>query len=210
MRRHVTRSLIRAGFAAVAAAFAVAGASAVPAQAWTADAIANIDLTTTIKKMNQTTTYPTGTFVGVLDSDKRTIVGAATIPAGTSRLKIGALPLADVTTKVTQVGQSTTDITFDGWDWVLHTTQQVSVQIVSIRPVGLGINLVGNSCKTAPFTQTLDGRFHVTGTGPGTAYDYWMTGTYTLPSFANCGLSTLMINLSIPGPGNMAKAHLTR
>ena len=50
-----------------------------------------------------------------------------------------------MTTKVTQVSRSTTDITFDGWDWVLHTTQQVSVQIVSIRPVGLGINLVGNS-----------------------------------------------------------------
>ncbi len=210
MRRHFTRSLVRGGIAAGAAALCVAGYSAVPAQAWTADAVANVDLTATIKKMNQTTTYPRGQFVGVLDSEKRTIVGTTTIPAGTTRLKIGSLPLADVTTKITQVGQSTTNITFDGWDWVLHTTQQVSVQIVSIKPVGLDINLVGNSCKTAPFTQTLDGRFHVTGTGPGSAYDYWMNGTYTLPYFWNCGLSTPVINLSIPGPGNTAQAHFTR
>ena len=92
MRRHVTRSLIRAGFAAVAAAFAVAGASAVPAQAWTADAIANIDLTTTIKKMNQTTTYPAGTFVGVLDSDKRTIVGPRPYPPGPAASRSARFP----------------------------------------------------------------------------------------------------------------------
>jgi hypothetical protein len=210
MRRLATRSRVRSALVAGAAALGVALTTGAPASAWTADVVANVDVTTTIKKLNQTTTYPRGSFVGVLDSDKRTIVGMLSSPAGTTRLKIGSLPLADVTTKITQVGPSTTSISVDDWDWVLRTTQTTTVQIVSIKPVGLNLNLVGNYCKTAPFTQTLDGRFHTTGTGPGTSYDYWMTGTYTLPRFANCGLATPIINLAIPGAGNTVKAHFTR
>ena len=29
-----------------------------------------------------------------------------------------------------------------------------------------------------------------------------LAGTYTIPPFANCGLTTTVLNLTIPGPGN--------
>jgi hypothetical protein len=29
-----------------------------------------------------------------------------------------------------------------------------------------------------------------------------LDGTYTIPDFHNCGLSTLLINLTLPGSGN--------
>ena len=29
-----------------------------------------------------------------------------------------------------------------------------------------------------------------------------LAGTYTIPPFANCGLVTGLLNLTIPGPGN--------
>jgi hypothetical protein len=39
-----------------------------------------------------------------------------------------------------------------------------------------------------------------------------LAGTYTIPDFANCGLETLLINLTVPGAGNtitltLGKAH---
>jgi hypothetical protein len=37
--------------------------------------------------------------------------------------------------------------------------------------------------------------FTIGGGGP-------VSGTYTIPPFANCFLETLVINLTIPGPGN--------
>jgi hypothetical protein len=30
-----------------------------------------------------------------------------------------------------------------------------------------------------------------------------LTGSYTIPEFANCGLATLLINLTIPRPGTI-------
>lgn len=69
----------------------------------------------------------------------------------------------------------------------------------------------GQLRQVRAFTQSLDGRFHTTGTGPGTSDDYWETGIYTIPRFSNCGfLTTDIINLAIPGPGNTASVHFTR
>lgn len=92
----------------------------------------------------------------------------------------------------------------------LKTTQTVQLHLVSLKRVAFPVNIVGNNCTSAPFAQVLNGRFHTTGTGPGTSYDYWMSGTYTIPNFSNCGLNTLAVNLAIPGPGNTAKVHFTR
>lgn len=140
----------RLSAAAAILAGAIAVPMAAPANAWTADVIANVDLTSTIKKLNQTTTFPRGQFTGVLDSDARTIVGKTAIPPATSQLKIGSLPLADVTIKIIPQGTSRTDISFDGWDWALHTTQTVGLQIVSLKPPGMPINMVGNYGKSTP------------------------------------------------------------
>jgi len=56
---------------------------------------------------------------------------------------------------------------------------------------------LGGNCQTSPFSVTLSSGpgFTVGGGGP-------VSGSFTIPAFRHCGLSTLLINLTIPGPGN--------
>ncbi len=58
------------------------------------------------------------------------------------------------------------------------------------------MNLVGNNCGTSqPVSVTFSGTFSLTAKST-------FSGTYTIPPFAHCGLATLLINLTLPGPGN--------
>ncbi len=60
-------------------------------------------------------------------------------------------------------------------------------------------------CQTVPFSVTLssDRGFTVRGGGP-------LSGSYAIPAFRHCGLSTLLLNLTIPGPGNTLNLTLGR
>ncbi len=68
---------------------------------------------------------------------------------------------------------------------------------------------VGTSCKSAtPTTVSVTSQpgFSIVKGGN-------LNGTYTIPPFANCGLETPVLNLTIPGPGNtitltLGKAHV--
>ena len=62
---------------------------AAPANAWTADVIANVDLTSTIKNQPDHD-LPARSVHRVLDSDARTIVGKTAIPPATSQLQRSA------------------------------------------------------------------------------------------------------------------------
>jgi hypothetical protein len=68
---------------------------------------------------------------------------------------------------------------------------------VAVRPLGIPfLNLVGNRCQTAtPITLTLSGPVDLTA---GSTF----SGTYTVPRFKNCGLTTPILNLIVPGGGN--------
>jgi hypothetical protein len=57
--------------------------------------------------------------------------------------------------------------------------------------------LVGPSCETSPATITVSSQAGFNVLNGGT-----LSGTYTIPPFAHCGLATLLINLTLPGPGN--------
>ena len=57
---------------------------------------------------------------------------------------------------------------------------------------------VGPSCESAsPATITLTSQPGFSVVNGGT-----VSGTYTIPPFARCGLVTPVLNLTIPGPGN--------
>ena len=77
------------------------------------------------------------------------------------------------------------------------TTSKITLQIVSLSVAGLPIP-VGSSCETSsPVVVTLKSQpgFSILGGGK-------VAGTYTIPKFSNCGLATLLINLTIPASGN--------
>lgn len=71
------------------------------------------------------------------------------------------------------------------------------MRIVDLKVAGIDTP-VGNACQTSsPVSVTVSSQpgFSILNGGN-------LAGTYTIPSFANCGLETLLINLTVPGPGN--------
>ena len=78
----------------------------------------------------------------------------------------------------------------------ITSTASVTLKITSLTVSGIRLP-VGNSCQTSPFSVTLSSGsgFTVGGGGP-------VSGSYTIPAFHHCLLNTLLLNLTIPGPGN--------
>ncbi|MBV9444567.1 MAG: hypothetical protein JO345_01505, partial [Streptosporangiaceae bacterium] len=78
----------------------------------------------------------------------------------------------------------------------ITSTANVTLKITKLIVAGLTLP-VGNSCETTPFNIAISSGagFTVGGGGP-------VSGTYTIPAFHHCLLNTLLLNLTIPGPGN--------
>ena len=77
------------------------------------------------------------------------------------------------------------------------TTSVITLRIVNLKVAGIDMP-VGSSCETStPVTVQVASQpgFNIVKGGN-------LAGTYTIPQFANCGLQTLLINLTIPGSGN--------
>lgn len=86
----------------------------------------------------------------------------------------------------------------------ITSTASVSLKITNLTISGVSVP-VGDGCQTAPFSVTLrsDRGFTVRGGGH-------LSGSYAIPAFRHCGLSTSLLNLTIPGPGNTLKLTLGR
>jgi hypothetical protein len=79
----------------------------------------------------------------------------------------------------------------------IHSTSHITLQLVGLKVAGIDIP-VGPACETsAPAVVSVASQpgFSVLKGGN-------LAGSYTIPRFANCGLATVLINLTIPGPGN--------
>jgi len=77
------------------------------------------------------------------------------------------------------------------------TTSKITLQITSLSVAGIPVP-VGPACESAtPASITLTSKpgFNILNGGK-------VSGTYTVPPFANCGLATPLLNLTIAGPGN--------
>lgn len=163
----------------------------------------NVDVTTTIKKLNKTVTVPTGTFAGQVDLGTGDLTGDLSLPPATSRLDLGSLPLANVTIQQVQAAPTTGKV--DLLAMTTTTTSTYHVKLVSIRPIITPwLNLVGNSCRTKnPVVSTLSGQLDLINGST-------VNGTFTLGKFANCGLfTTPVINLVMPGDGNTVSAKFS-
>jgi hypothetical protein len=149
---------------------------------------------TFIKAIGSTIALGPGTLATTADLTTSTLTGTLTLPPSTGSFKeLGFIPVT-ATTEMIQDGPATGTVNFS--TNAVTTTATDTIQLTSLKVAGLSIP-VGPSCETSPATITVTSQpgFNVLSGGT-------LAGTYTIPHFAHCGLATLLINLTLPGPGN--------
>ena len=194
-RRPLARRLV--ALAVGTSLLAAAGLAATAGSA-SADTVLNVHYaltgTTFIKKLNTTVDLGSGTLASTVDLTTGTSSSTLTLPPATASAKVLNLIPVSATTEMIQNGPAsgTVNLTTN----TISSTAGVTLKITSLTVAGLPLP-VGNSCQTSPFsvTHSSGAGFTVGGGGP-------ISGTYTIPAFHHCLLNTLLLNLTIPGPGN--------
>jgi len=157
-----------------------------------------VDASTTLAKLHQTVTVPPGTFRGSVDLSTGRLVGHLALPPATTTVGLAGIGLATATFQLAPVGRIHGSVDFA--TLTVTATASFNVLVTSVDPLGLPVNLVGNSCGTStPVTVTFTGPFSLSG---GSTF----TGTYTIPPLQNCGAATAALDVVIPGPGNQFAA----
>jgi hypothetical protein len=135
-----------------------------------------------------------GTLSATADLTTSTITGSVNLPPATgSFTELGLVPVT-ATTAFVENGQTTGTLESNGG---IQATSQITLQLTSLKVAGIPIPL-GRSCETAkPATIALTSQAGFNALTGGT-----VSGTYTIPPFAHCGLATSLINLTLPGPDN--------
>jgi hypothetical protein len=163
-----------------------------------ADTVVNIHYavtgTTFLAKLKTTVNLGSGTLASTVDLTTGTTQSVLTLPPATASVKeFGAIPVT-ATTEMTQNGAAAGIVNFT--TNTITSTANVTLKITHLTIFGISLP-VGNKCQTSPFTISISSGpgFTVGGGGP-------VNGAYTIPAFHNCGLNTLLLNLTIPGSGN--------
>jgi hypothetical protein len=195
MRRPVMTSLTLAAAVSACISLGAIGVSAASADTLIT-ATYPVTGSTYLKALGATVPLGPGTLSSTVDLKTSAITASTlSLPAATASVKeFGFIPVT-ATAAFTQVGTATGTVNF-GKNTVT-VTSQVSMQITALKVAGLPI-FVGPSCQTetpASITVSSQPGFNVLSGGA-------VAGTYTIPRFRHCGLATLLINLTIPGPGN--------
>ena len=194
-RRPLARRL--AALAAGTILFAAVGVAATAGSA-SADTVLNVHYaltgTTFIKKLNTTVNLGSGTLAATVDLTTGASSSTLTLPPATASVKeFGLIPVT-ATTEMIQNGPATGTANLS--TNTITSTASVTLKITNLTIAGVTVPVDG-SCQTAPFSVTLSSGpgFTVGGGGP-------ISGSYTIPALRHCGLSTLLLNLTIPGSGN--------
>ncbi|MCW2496661.1 hypothetical protein [Jatrophihabitans sp.] len=120
-------------------------------------------------------------------------------PATTSFNALGLLPTSGTVTFV--AAKATTGSLVSNPKPKINATASYYVKLSNVTVLGLPVP-VGTKCQTAdPVTMTVSGKFSVVKGGT-------LTGTYTIGKFANCGLTTFLLNALLAGPGNTVSLTL--
>jgi hypothetical protein len=157
-----------------------------------------VKASTTLAKLNQTVTVPPGSFKGNLNLDTLVLRGQLDLPPAKTTVDVAGVGLADATFQLAETKEVTGKVNLSTLK--VTSTASFNVLITSLEPLGLPINLVGNSCGTAtPVSVTFSGKFSFSGTSK-------FSGDYTIPKLKNCELLTPVLNEVIPGPNNVFNA----
>lgn len=170
----------------------------VTSRAASADTVVNVHYavtgTTFIAKLNTTVNLGSGTLASTVDLTTGTSQSTLTLPpAAVSVKEFGFIPVT-ATTEMIQNGTAAGTVNFS--TNTITSTANVTLKITNLTIFGISLP-VGNKCQTTPFNISISSGpgFTVSGGGP-------VNGAYTIPAFHDCGLNTLLLNLTIPGSGN--------
>jgi hypothetical protein len=161
-----------------------------------AEPVFNYDVTkgtSTIKKLDANLALGPGKLVVDLDGATGNFTSTIDLPPAKGSFKILGIFPTTATVTLHQVG-AVTGTLIDG---VVDAHANVTIQLSDVNAIGLPL-FVGDKCKTkvpaainlhsAPDFNPLEGGD--------------LLATYTIPDFADCNLSTLLLNGLIPGPDN--------
>jgi hypothetical protein len=136
-----------------------------------------------------------GNLKATADLTNYTVTAKLTLPNATGSFKeLDAVP---VTATTQFINDGPTTGTIDPNTGAVSTTSNITIRIVSLTVGGIP-QLIGDSCETiTPATIQVSSQ-------PGWSIIKGgnLAGTYTMPLFHHCLLDTLLINLTLPGPGN--------
>src|SRR5882757_4326013 len=183
--------IVAAGLFALAVSAPAANAAAPQADP-TLNATYAVNGTTTIKSTNSTMALGPGTLTAALDVTTLAFTSNLTLPAATgSFTELGFVPVT-ATTEFIQDGPITGNDVNGG----ITATANIIIKLTKVTVAGIPVP-VGNSCQTSPAAISL-----ASGTGFNVLLGGPVSGTFTIPDFANCGFSTGILNAVIPGAGN--------
>lgn len=192
--------MTRSRVASVATATLLAGcAVAASAGAASADTFIKVRYpvtgSTTLAKPNATVSLGPGTLKAVVDANTGKVKATLTLPPATgSFTEFGIIPVT-ATTQFINVGPTTGTVNLT--TGAVQTTSKIKLRIVSLSVAGIPIP-VGPACESVSaavvHVKSQKGFSLLNGGN--------LKGSYALPNFGGCGLITLLLNLTLPGPGN--------
>jgi hypothetical protein len=198
MRSRGIRAVTVPAAIALLAAAAVAAAPTAASAGNTLTVVFPVHGSTHLKAPDTTVNLGPGTLRSTVNLANGAVTASLSLPtASVSFKEFGLIPVA-ATTEFIQDGAATGKLNLS--TGALTSTSKLILKITSMSVAGLP-QLVGKSCESAtPAVIKVTSRpgFSVVVGGK-------LTGTYTVPPFAHCGLFgilTPLINLSITGPGN--------
>jgi hypothetical protein len=157
-----------------------------------------VNATTTLAKLNETVKVPTGSFIGSLNLNNFVLSGKLNLPPASTTISLAGIGLVTATFKLSETKLVTGKVNLNSLK--VTATSSFNVLVTSVKPLGLPVNLVGNSCGTSkPVSVTFSGPFSFSGAST-------FSGKYTIPPLQNCQLTTAVLNQVIPGPNNVFKA----
>jgi len=136
-----------------------------------------------------------GQLTSKVNLDTGYLTATLAMPPATGSFKQGGIIPVTATTKFINDGPTTGRLNFNTGG--VSTTSKITLQIESLSVGGVPMP-VGSSCKTgSPVVVKLTSQrgFNVLDGGN-------VAGTYTIGKFSHCGVSTLLINQTIPASGN--------
>ncbi|SHF82013.1 hypothetical protein SAMN05443575_0983 [Jatrophihabitans endophyticus] len=209
----MTRSSRRIATGLVAATAALGGVLAAAAPAVASDAPPGsfeIDYdangSSLIKKPNSTITLgPTVSKTYISDSGDATFTADLPLPPTKSTFKLLGFVPVSATVNFIQVGRLQGQISQEP-PIRLTATARYTIRLTDVKAAGLP-TFQGNTCQTVtpvtiPVATPNGQQFDLTTGGT-------LSGTYTIGPFANCGLTTGLINSVVPGPDNTLTFQLS-
>jgi hypothetical protein len=160
----------------------------------------SVQATTTLATLGETVKLAPGTFHGTVSGSAK-LKGRLKLPDTTTTMQLAGVGLANVTIGFAPTKLVTGRLNIGSMAIKATSTQYILVR--KVNPLGLPVNLVGNACQTStPVSIAFNGQIAPTGVTT-------VSGTYTIPSFSNCGGLAAALDLAVSGSGNTFSATLT-